>query len=253
MHPPQGHMKLTYRLINPRYYIWLRAHRTRLRGEAAHEGELRLLPYIVPRDRIAIDIGANRGTYSFFLSRLATRTIAYEPAPPMALFIEQAKLRNTEVRQRGVSNISGEQRFYIHYNERGRPQYDVGHLGDSHRPGRQGIDFIIRTVRLDDEDLSNVGFMKIDVEGHEWEVIDGARGLLRHSRPNLVVEILEGRGVRETILANRTVALLGELGYEPYVFAGGALRPLRDAPLHRNVLNYVFLPDNSVAAMETNV
>ncbi len=68
-----------------------------------HEGELRLLSAIVPRDRIAIDVGANRGNYTFFLSRLAKQTIAYEPAPPMARFLREAQLPHVEVREAGVS------------------------------------------------------------------------------------------------------------------------------------------------------
>jgi len=245
-----GHMKLAYRFISPRYYIRHRAYRTLRRGEAAHEGELSLLPCIVPRDRMAIDVGANRGTYTYFLSRLAACTIAYEPAPPMALFLRQARLANVEVREAGVSNRAGKETFFIQHNERGQPQYNVGRLGGP-KPDRTGIELNVKTERLDDQGFADVGFIKIDVEGHEWEVIDGGRDLLARSRPNLIVEILEGRGDRNVVLKNRTVALLGELGYQPYVFGRGALRPLRDAPLHANVINYVFLPDNSVAAGET--
>jgi FkbM family methyltransferase len=245
-------MKLAYRLISPRYYVGYRARRTLRRGAAAHEGELALLPMIVPRDRVAIDIGANRGTYTYFLSRLARRTIAYEPAPSMAKFLRAARLSNVEVREAGVSNRAGEQEFFVQHNERGQPQYNVGHLGGGHRPGRTGVHFTVKVERLDDQNFGDVGFIKIDVERHEWEVLDGARDLLARCRPNLVVEILEGRGERAVVLRNKTVTLLGELGYQPYVFAGDALRPLRDTPLDRNVVNYVFLPDNSVAATETS-
>ncbi len=250
--PPAEHVKLAYRLISPRYYIRYRAWRTRRRGEEAHEGELNLLPTIVPRDRVAIDVGANRGLYTFFLSRLARRTVAYEPAPPMALFLRQAKLPGVDVREAGVSNKNGEDIFFVQHTAKGKLRFNIGHLGGGHPHGVTGVQFPVKIVRLDDEGLSNVGFIKIDVEGHEWEVIDGARKLLARCRPNLIVEILEGRGEREIVLQNKTLKLLGELGYLPYVFTGGALRPLRDAALNYNVINYVFLPDHSAAAGETS-
>ena len=69
-------MKLAYSLISPRYYIRHRAWRAWRKAADGHEGELRLLSAIVPRDRVAIDVGANRGNYTFFLSRLAKQTIA---------------------------------------------------------------------------------------------------------------------------------------------------------------------------------
>lgn len=244
-------MKLAYSLISPRYYIRHRAWRAWRKAADGHEGELRLLSAIVPRDRIAIDVGANRGNYTFFLSRLAKQTIAYEPAPPMARFVREAQLPHVEVREAGVSDAAGLLTYCAPLNKKGGPQYNIGYLGEGLPPGTKGIEMPVKVVRLDDENLTNVGFMKIDVEGHEYAVIDGARGLLARCRPNLLVEILEGRGDREAVFRNKTVQLLAGLGYEVYVFARGALRPLCDAPLNQNVMNYIFLPQNTQVATET--
>ena len=52
-------------------YIRHRAWRALRKARDGHEGELKLLSAIVPRDRMAVDVGANRGNYTFFLSRLA--------------------------------------------------------------------------------------------------------------------------------------------------------------------------------------
>lgn len=242
---PVPHLKLAYRLIGPRYYVHHRARRALRKAADGHEGELALLPAIVPRDRMAVDVGANRGNYTFFLSRLATRTVAYEPAPPMARFLREAKLPRVEVREAGVSDCSGQLNYCAPLNVKGRPQYNIGYLGAGLPAGKKGIELPVRVVRLDDEGLDDVGFMKIDVEGHELAVIEGARGLLARCRPNLLVEILEGRGERDVITRNKTVQRLAELGYEVYVFARGALRPLCDAPLSYDVVNYIFLPRNA--------
>jgi FkbM family methyltransferase len=56
--------------------------------------------------------------------------------------------------------------------------------------GQLGI--LVRTIDLDALRqagmLGPVGFMKIDVEGHEHEVLYGAKRLLARDRPNLVLE-----------------------------------------------------------------
>ena len=246
---PASHLKLAYRLIGPRYYIRHRAYRALRKAADGHEGELKLLPSIVPRDRVAIDVGANRGNYTFFLSRLAAKTIAYEPAPPMARFVREARLPNVELREAGVSSRAGVLTYCAPLNRKGRPQYNIGYLGDGLPPGTKGFERKVKVVPLDEEGLDNVGFIKIDVEGHEYEVIAGAEQLLARCRPNLLVEILEGRGDRMAVARNKTVQRLAELGYEVYVFARGALRPLSDAPLNQDVMNYIFLPRN--AAPET--
>jgi len=42
---------------------------------------------------------------------------------------------------------------------------------------------------LDDLKLENVGFVKIDVEGHEAEVLRGAANIITRDRPNFLIEV----------------------------------------------------------------
>ena len=51
---------------------------------AKREPELGLLASLVPRGGTAIDVGCNRGIYSYQLSKLCDRVIAFEPHPDMA-------------------------------------------------------------------------------------------------------------------------------------------------------------------------
>ena len=53
---------------------------------------------------------------------------------------------------------------------------------------------VVETVKvpmrtLDSYQLSNVGFIKIDVEGHEEAVLHGSSETLRREMPNLMIEI----------------------------------------------------------------
>ncbi len=52
-----------------------------------------------------------------------------------------------------------------------------------------GPSLTVPTVTLDSQDLGSVGFVKIDVEGHEPEVLAGAAGTLVHDRPIVLLEI----------------------------------------------------------------
>jgi hypothetical protein len=58
--------------------------------------------------------------------------------------------------------------------------------------------------------LGNVGFIKIDVEGHEQDVLTGLSGLLEASRPNILVEI---GGAQRGGSLSEVRHLLGPLGY----------------------------------------
>ena len=50
-------------------------------------------------------------------------------------------------------------------------------------------EFKVRTVRPDRMALGDIGFVKIDVEGHELDVLAGLSGLLAKCLPNLLIEI----------------------------------------------------------------
>ena len=49
----------------------------------------------------------------------------------------------------------------------------------------------METIRLDDLDLDDVGFIKIDVEGHELDLLAGARNFFSINRPACIIECRE--------------------------------------------------------------
>jgi FkbM family methyltransferase len=97
----------------------------------------------------------------------------------------------------------------------------------------------VPTVRLDTyaarEGLARVALVKVDVEGHELDVLAGAAGLLDRDRPALVVE------VNEPVAA--LAAWIAEAGYVPvrYDWARRTLVP-DDLPTKRGG-NVVLVPD----------
>jgi hypothetical protein len=105
---------------------------------------------------------------------------------------------------------------------------------------------VVRTVRIDDLDLPDIGFIKIDVEGFESAVIRGARNTIERDWPTIQVEIEEqhtGRPIEESL------AEILALGYEGMFLSGGVLRPLAafDPERHHRtrgagyVFNFIFL------------
>ncbi len=226
---------LRYRFLPaPLYWRW-RAIRTKwLRGR--NEKELQLLPYIVPRDRRAIDVGANRGVYTYFLSGLCPSVSAYEPNPWMADFLRRGCPANVEVHEAAVSDEEGTTPFFVPLSPNGKPRHNRSRI---HYEGEATTKrFDVPCLRLDEIERDPVGFMKVDVEGHEDAVLKGAEGILDRDRPVLLVEILHLRRTNQC----QTVQWLNDKGYAGFAMVNGALEPLNRTDLGQRGRNFIFLP-----------
>src|ERR1035437_1223616 len=66
-----------------------------------------LITSLVPAGRNAIDVGANRGVYAYWMSKQASAVDAFEPQPDLAQYIRSARLRNVRVHEVALSDHAG--------------------------------------------------------------------------------------------------------------------------------------------------
>jgi len=238
--------RLKYGLIPPRLYMSHLVRKHLRRGDP----ELWLLPAVVPRDKIAIDIGANKGVYTHVLSGLCRAVHAFEPNPKMFGILSRhgALPPNATAYQVALSNASGTAELII-------PKHK-GHFSDQHpslnpRKKTEGHGVVhVETRTLDSYAFTGVGFLKIDVEGFEAAVVQGAADTIRRERPTLLVE-MEERHTGEPIEA-ALGRMQQQFGLTGYFLRDGRLRPLEDfhpeqdhrKPANRAsyVFNFLFRP-----------
>ena len=144
------------------------------------EPELRLLKHLVDRRKSAIDAGASIGMYSYFLRRYAKAVRAYEPNPDLAARLRRL-LPDVVVRQVALSDASGELTLAVPLDGTGRPLHELGSVAQTFDGAHR--QFRVQCSTLDSEELADVGFIKIDVEQHEREVLRGALATIRRCRP----------------------------------------------------------------------
>jgi len=146
-----------------------------------------LLSLLLRPDSNCLDVGAHRGLFMTEFRRLAPagHHIAYEPLPDLCarLVLEFPEM---DVRQRALSNEEGVSSF-VHVRD--APAYSG--LKEHPYPGEMATERItVTTERLDDHvpDQWLPDFVKIDVEGAESLVIEGALSTLRKAKPVIAFE-----------------------------------------------------------------
>lgn len=152
------------------------------------EPELRILGEIVPAGRLAIDVGANRGYYSYALSKIASRVEAFEPYPAIAQFARRKLRRNVRLHEVALSNYCGTAKLRIPQCKGDIDIHYSATLKDVLVENYIEVDVPVST--LDHFRFDDVGFIKIDAEGSDLDVIEGARETISRYRPNMMVELL---------------------------------------------------------------
>ena len=152
---------------------------------ARAEQRLLFLDALVPPRRVAVDAGAWWGPWTFWLSRRASEVWSFEPNPLMATFLARVVAPNVHVENVALSARPGYGTLYI---PEGVGRDALATLSAAHRSD-DAVARAVRLVALDDCTLDGVGFMKVDVEGHELELLHGAERTLARWMPTLLVEI----------------------------------------------------------------
>lgn len=242
--PPESLEEKAKRLfVPPNKYIKYLHKKSLRKGEK----EINLISFLAKRDKISLDIGANKGIYSYALLPYSAGVHAFEPNPKLFGILRSWAEGKVFLHDIALGDRTGEADLLIPKNRRGYSNQG-GSLSREKVTGDHGV-VRIRTARLDDLGIENIGFMKIDVEGFECQVLDGARETLRRERPNLLIEIEEKHTKRPL------PEIVGEVcgyGYECFALVRGSLTRFAEIDLDRHhravgphedyVFNFIFLP-----------
>jgi FkbM family methyltransferase len=218
-----------------------------------HELERALLSALCDRDRVGLDIGAALGAYTWPLSRICHSCIAFEPNPDQAHYLRRAFGSAVRVENIALSDCDGEVELVIPL-EGGEDQAGLATIA----PGGLMKDTEVRRIKvpmraLDKLELPSIGFIKLDVEGHELAVLKGGKSLMVRDRPILLVELEERFGDGNV---TRVREFLEPQGYHGLFLDRAVLRPIAafDPAVHQAMAqwgnpgayinNFIFIPED---------
>lgn len=225
-------LKNILRATVPHWY-WSRRMAS-LRGVTIEE-ELRLLGALTSPQPMAVDVGADEGRFSVHLLGHVPNVLTFEARPHQAAVLKEMVSTlglPVQVEAVALSDRAGSATLRMLVMEQGRSTIDKANtLEDPDGSPRATVQVPLK--RLDDYALSQVCFVKIDVEGHELAVLEGAAQTVARTRCNLLVECEDRHH------AGATAALFSWMAardYRGYFLLEDRLWPVRafDLVLHQN-------------------
>jgi FkbM family methyltransferase len=173
---------------------------------ARHSEELPMVHFLkalMGFGRTFVDVGAYIGLYTMGLAPRFDRVLAVEPSrfsyPWLARNIAVNGYQNVVSERVALSDRMGEQTLYI----LGQDGY-----ADTLAPSNGITDsYMVPTQTLDSHGLHDVDLIKLDVQGHEMAVLDGAKQTIAASRPVILIDMCD-EAKRPPVQS-----ALGEMGY----------------------------------------
>lgn len=202
--------------------------------------ETEMIVKLASKDRVCLDIGANMGVISQALLATGHTVVAFEPQPEVCKLLEfncagafgdsKYTVYNTAV----GSSAGTAQMPKVYYAEKG----NFGGLGLGDRSIYGSYD--VPVVTIDSYGFDNVGFMKIDVEGYELEVLKGAYETITRCNPIMYIE--DDRTAKSAALREHIRAL----GYSIEEHKPTLYRELNHFGLKKNVWDRNFASHNLI-------
>ena len=214
------------------------------------EPEIYIINKLIEAGTDSIDIGVYRGVHSFEMSKFSKIVHSFEPNP--IIFNELEKYLPSIIGNINLYNcaLSDKNEKKILKVPIRNPNFNENNYEEYFEMGKATIhelntvknykSYNIETKKLDDFKFSKkISFIKIDVEGHETEVIKGSLNTINMHKPTLLVEIEEKytkKNVKETL------NFINSLGYESFYYNKNELVNTNSLADLSKFNNYIFKP-----------
>ena len=189
------------------------------------EPEISLIKDLIEPETDSIDIGVYRGVHSYEMSKYSKIIHSFEPNPviykdlkkTLPLIIDNLKLYNYALSDKNITknlripirNLKANKLNYEEFYEMGKATIHEENKFENYE------NFKVECKILDDFKFNNsISFIKIDVEGHEISVLNGAKIIIKKFKPNLLIEIEERHSKRNV---KDTINFVCSFGYNSYV------------------------------------
>lgn len=141
-----------------------------------------------------LDIGANIGNHSIFFQNYFKKIVSFEPQKQTfkILSMNTNKHDNIYIKNFGIHTENKKVKFYIPIDNNGMASSEIK-LTNTYEEE-------VELRKIDNNDYQNVGFIKIDVEGNELDVLLSLNDLISETLPVISFELNQNISSRKKIL-----------------------------------------------------
>ncbi|MDZ4665006.1 MAG: FkbM family methyltransferase [Bacteroidota bacterium] len=214
--------------------------------------EFKVFTKLVSRSKLFLDIGANIGYYSCVAKKFNPNIVVYgfEPMPSASKYFKNNCIINDfddiKVHQTALTNFKGEATFHTNINPKFPNETDFLYGDNSLNSDATGIisrvELKVKTDTLDNFVADNlksvqvIDLIKLDTEGTENLVLEGATHVLSKHRPIIMCEVIKG------FIEKQMEVILNSNDYLFYAVNQNGLIKVNSLLVEKGKLDFFFVP-----------
>lgn len=223
--------------------------------DAANQPEPTLIGALMNRTRVFVDVGALIGEIGLIGAKYAARAYLFEPNPRSFARLQRNLALNPSLAVRitarpiAIAESAGMRTLFA-------PEASPG-ISSFHAMAKQVDSNEVQTETLDSAipAADVVGFLKIDVEGAELDVLAGAERVITHDRPWVHIELVENNQKAFGRTCDDIVAWMDARGFDGFEINGDRRMPRLSPVAARSrgpadIANVLFAPRERLAELD---
>lgn len=207
--------------------------------------DMLFLMHALRADDTFVDIGSNIGSYTILASAVVkARAVSFEPVPQTVFKLkQQITINRIEDRVRVENKGVGDQKGKLVFTNNFDTTNKVTSVYNS------GLTVEVDVVRIDDELSRDQNYIfKIDVEGYEYFVIEGAKAILASSRTAAVIIEINGSAEAYGFSNDDIHDALCRIGFQAVAYDPIARDLISIDGFNRKSVNSIYVKDPATIA-----
>ena len=230
--------------------VWLESESMirKLKNGYYWEKEISLLQHLLSSGDICLDVGANFGQWTYWMSKQvgsSGKVIAVEPVPltvsVLRCVVNRMRLGNVDIKQIAVGNRNSLAGIRMPKSENAFDGLLTVKICDYDETFSSDITVNMVTLKslMESLEFDKLKLIKCDIEGAELQFFQGGIHILEQYNPAIICEIEEKHSKEFGYHPDDLFSLLQSIGYRPFKYTLNELVPV--AGIVPDSHNYIFL------------
>ena len=241
--------KIKIRFFNNIFFIPKTIHNAQIIQRTENEKkDIELIHKIFSKPTTYIDIGANIGYWTFARNHILNNNITFycfEPSRLNFMYLQKNldRFENIKIVNCGLSNKSEIKTLSFPHWEREGRERNTGLLSlyGNTNINAENVKLITLDSYFHNQDIKGNIYIKIDTEGHEFQVLQGSQQFLSQDL-SIILQLELNFGIENALNNNNiqnSIKLLTNLNYEPSIISNSQIKLLSEDELKDIITNKI--------------